>query len=88
VSTVTKIDDDTTAALLDRRAVGQRERCGTASPEQEIATSTLPHERPGTRLSTVYITRVTLQDIKGFQHLDLSFARPSGDYAGWSVITG
>jgi len=36
----------------------------------------------------VYVKRVVLDRIKGFQSLDFTFTRPEGKYAGWTVLTG
>lgn len=35
----------------------------------------------------MYVQRVVLENVKGFEHLDLDLA-PTGTHAGWSVITG
>ena len=36
----------------------------------------------------MYLTRVVLQDIKGFGHADLDLLGDESQYAGWCVITG
>ena len=36
----------------------------------------------------MYIRRIILKNLKGFDELDFNFARPDDVYAGWSVITG
>lgn len=36
----------------------------------------------------MYIKRVVLDNLRGFQHLDFDFERPDRRYAGWAVITG
>jgi hypothetical protein len=36
----------------------------------------------------VYIKRVVLENVRGFEKLDFRFERPNGKYAGWTVITG
>jgi hypothetical protein len=36
----------------------------------------------------VYIKRVVLENLRGFQRLDFDFDRPDHRYSGWSVITG
>lgn len=40
----------------------------------------------------MYITRVVIENIRGFgeddRKIDISFARPSGQYAGWTVLAG
>jgi hypothetical protein len=36
----------------------------------------------------MYIKRVTLESLRGFENLDLKFERPGQGYAGWWVITG
>jgi hypothetical protein len=36
----------------------------------------------------MYIRRVILENIKGFEHLDFYFDRSENEYAGWTVITG
>lgn len=40
----------------------------------------------------MYITRVVIENIRGFdegdRNIDISFARPSGQYAGWTVLAG
>ena len=37
---------------------------------------------------SVYITQLTLNNVKCFRKLDLDFARPDGNYAGWTVFAG
>lgn len=36
----------------------------------------------------MYIDRISLTNIRGFDQLDFSFARPDKSYAGWTVFTG
>jgi len=36
----------------------------------------------------MYITRIILNNIRGFAELDFDLARPDGSYAGWTVFTG
>ncbi|AZS86453.1 AAA family ATPase [Streptomyces griseoviridis] len=36
----------------------------------------------------MYIERVVLKNIKGFETSDLNFTRDDGEHAGWAVITG
>lgn len=36
----------------------------------------------------MYIRKVTLQNIRGFESLDFDLQRPGGGYAGWTVFTG
>ncbi len=36
----------------------------------------------------MYVRRVALEGIRGFQELDFTFERPDGSYSGWNVITG
>jgi energy-coupling factor transporter ATP-binding protein EcfA2 len=36
----------------------------------------------------VYIRRVVLENVRGFDRLDFRFDRPDGEYRGWTVITG
>ncbi len=36
----------------------------------------------------MYIHKVSLQNIRGFEKLDFDLARPDGKYAGWTVFTG
>lgn len=36
----------------------------------------------------MYIRRVVLEDVRGFQYLDFEFSRPDGTLRGWNVITG
>lgn len=36
----------------------------------------------------MYIDKVVLTDIRGFDQLDFSLARPGGTHAGWTVFTG
>ena len=36
----------------------------------------------------MYIHRVSLRDLRGFESLDFDFQRPDGSYAGWTVFTG
>jgi energy-coupling factor transporter ATP-binding protein EcfA2 len=36
----------------------------------------------------MYIRRVVLENIRGFEKLDFTFERPDQSYAGWTVITG
>lgn len=36
----------------------------------------------------MYVDKIVLKNIKGFEHLDFSFARPDGSYEGWTVFTG
>ena len=36
----------------------------------------------------MYIHKVTLRNIRGFETLDFALARPNGSYAGWTVFTG
>lgn len=36
----------------------------------------------------MYIKRVVLENVRGFDELDFNFERPKGGFAGWTVITG
>lgn len=36
----------------------------------------------------MYIERISLTNIRGFDQLDFSLGRPDGTYAGWTVFTG
>lgn len=36
----------------------------------------------------MYIDKIVLNDIRGFDQLDFSLARPGGTHAGWTVFTG
>lgn len=36
----------------------------------------------------MYIDRISLSNIRGFDQLDFSLVRPGGSYAGWTVFTG
>lgn len=36
----------------------------------------------------MYIHKISLRNIRGFEALDFDLARPSGKYAGWTVFTG
>lgn len=40
----------------------------------------------------MYLTRIVIENIRGFgeadQKVDIPFERPSGDYAGWTVVAG
>ncbi len=36
----------------------------------------------------MYVHKVSLQNIKGFETLDFDLVRPGGKYAGWTVFTG
>jgi hypothetical protein len=36
----------------------------------------------------VYVKRVVLENLRGFEHLDFRFDRPDGKWKGWTVITG
>lgn len=36
----------------------------------------------------MYVSRVTLGNIRGFAELDFDLTRPDGSYAGWTVFTG
>src|SRR2546430_16061450 len=36
----------------------------------------------------MYIKRVVLENLRGFQQLDFDFERPDSRYSGWAVITG
>lgn len=36
----------------------------------------------------MYIHKVSLRNIRGFEKLDFDLARPDGTYAGWTVFTG
>jgi energy-coupling factor transporter ATP-binding protein EcfA2 len=36
----------------------------------------------------MYIHKVSLRNIRGFERLDFELARPDGGYAGWTVFTG
>ena len=36
----------------------------------------------------MYIKRIVLKNLKGFQTLDFTLTRPDGSHAGWTVITG
>jgi hypothetical protein len=53
--------------------------------------SVLERERPSGECgepTIVYIKRVVLENVRGFDGLDFSFERPNDAYAGWTVITG
>lgn len=36
----------------------------------------------------MYVNKVILKNIRGFEHLEFSFCRGDGQYAGWTVFTG
>ena len=36
----------------------------------------------------MYLHRIVLEHIRGFEQLDFKLARPDGSYAGWTVFTG
>lgn len=36
----------------------------------------------------MYLHRVAIKNIRGFENLDFRFERPDGTYAGWTVFTG
>jgi DNA repair exonuclease SbcCD ATPase subunit len=36
----------------------------------------------------MYIHKVSLRNIRGFETLDFELVRPDGKYAGWTVFTG
>lgn len=36
----------------------------------------------------MYLHRIALRDIRGFEALDFDLQRPDGGYAGWTVFTG
>ncbi|RYU63191.1 AAA family ATPase [Methylolobus aquaticus] len=36
----------------------------------------------------MYISKITLKDVRGFADLEFDLKRPNGDYAGWTVFTG
>jgi len=36
----------------------------------------------------MYVKRLALDNLRGFEHLDFTFERQGGAYAGWTVITG
>ena len=36
----------------------------------------------------MYVKRLRLQNVRGFQDLDFDFERPDGSYAGWTVFVG
>lgn len=36
----------------------------------------------------MYIDKVKLENIKGFEHLEFDLSRPDGSHAGWTVFTG
>ena len=36
----------------------------------------------------MYLKRLHLKNLKGFDALDFDFSRPDGSYAGWTVLTG
>ncbi|MBM3822087.1 MAG: hypothetical protein FJ404_04195 [Verrucomicrobia bacterium] len=36
----------------------------------------------------MFIHKVSLRNIRGFETLDFELARPDGKYAGWTVFTG
>ena len=36
----------------------------------------------------MYIHKVSLRNIRGFETLDFELRRPDGTYAGWTVFTG
>jgi hypothetical protein len=36
----------------------------------------------------MFIKRVVLENLRGFEQLDFDFERPDGKYSGWAVITG
>lgn len=57
-----------------------------------IATRSAIDLRPLALGIVMYLTKVVIENIRGFgegdQKVDISFERPSGDYAGWTVIAG
>jgi predicted ATP-binding protein involved in virulence len=36
----------------------------------------------------MYVNKIELKNIRGFENLEFSLARPDGSYAGWTVFTG
>ena len=36
----------------------------------------------------MYVDKVTLKNIRGFENLEFSLRRSDGSYAGWTVFTG
>ena len=36
----------------------------------------------------MYVGKVTLNNIRGFELLDFDLQRPDGSYSGWTVFTG
>ncbi len=36
----------------------------------------------------MYLDKISLKDIRGFENLEFSLKRPDGSYAGWTVFTG
>lgn len=36
----------------------------------------------------MYIQKITIENIRGFDNVDLDLTRPDGSYAGWTVIAG
>lgn len=36
----------------------------------------------------MYLHKVSLRNVRGFETLDFNLARPDGSYAGWTVFTG
>ena len=51
----------------------------------DAAVAATPHQTQGDEM---YIKRLHIENIKGFDHVDLNFEKPNGDFAGWCVITG
>jgi hypothetical protein len=44
--------------------------------------------RPAYKASTMYITAIEFENLKGFPSTTLDFTRPDGSYAGWNVFVG
>ncbi|MBM4062617.1 MAG: AAA family ATPase, partial [Planctomycetes bacterium] len=36
----------------------------------------------------MYVDKITLENVRGFERLDFDLARPDGSHAGWTVFTG
>ena len=45
----------------------------------------LPHHRKNRQM---YVDKIILENIRGFEHLEFSLRREDGSYAGWTVFTG
>lgn len=36
----------------------------------------------------MFVSKITLENVRGFERLDFDLARPDGSFAGWTVLTG